>query len=183
MEVWFSVIFLCFTFFENGLSIGYVPKSATKTKKMETTQSQPTPKHNDASFREPEQSNPQPNVDPGLDTFKELMDAMDAELSRRTSGSKEPLPHRAATNEKGKGKEHPHVVTESEGIEAAMEAELKAALERGDDDGSEDENEPMDYNLIKNFLESFKSQAGLSGPVSNLAGRLQPGFKLPRDDS
>jgi hypothetical protein len=39
----------------------------------------------------------------------------------------------------------------------------------------------IDYNLIRNFLESFKSQAGLSGPVSNLAGRLQPDYKLPRD--
>lgn len=63
-------------------------------------------------------------------------------------------------------------------VEAAMQAELKEALE--DMDG--DSQEPMDYNMIKNFLESYKSQAGLSGPVSNLAGRLQPGFHLPRDD-
>lgn len=63
-------------------------------------------------------------------------------------------------------------------IEAAMQAELKEALEGFDEDGEE----PLDYNMIKNFLESYKSQAGLSGPVSNLAGRLQPGFKLPRDD-
>lgn len=112
------------------------------------------------------------------------MNAMDAELSRlRTPASKnEPSPPRT-TEDKGKGKEKAHVIAEDEDIEAAMEAELKAALERGDDDESGDENEPMDYNLIKNFLESFKSQAGLSGPVSNLAGRLEPGFKFPRDES
>ena len=37
-------------------------------------------------------------------------------------------------------------------------------------------------NLIKDFLESFKSQGGLSGPVGNLAGRLQPGWQIPRDE-
>ncbi|KAG6870509.1 AP-3 complex subunit sigma-2, partial [Termitomyces sp. T32_za158] len=48
-----------------------------------------------------------------------------------------------------------------------MEAELRSTLERDDED---DDEEPPDYNLIKNFLESFKSQGGLSGPVGNLAG-------------
>jgi len=68
-------------------------------------------------------------------------------------------------------------------IEAAMDAELKTALEHEDEDEVElDAEGNVDYNLIKNFLESFKSQAGLSGPVSNLAGRLQPGWGLPRDD-
>ncbi|EAU93414.2 hypothetical protein CC1G_04393 [Coprinopsis cinerea okayama7 len=85
-------------------------------------------------------------------------------------------------------------------IEAAMEQELRAALERADDDESDSDvdmegggrrrstsgstgkgGEGMDYNLIKNFLESFKSQGGLAGPVGNLAGRLQPGWTLPRD--
>lgn len=71
------------------------------------------------------------------------------------------------------------------GIEAQMDAELRAMLERGDaeDPDSGEEEAPMDYNLIKNFLESFKSQAGLSGPVGNLASRLQPGWTMPRDDS
>ncbi len=109
------------------------------------------------------------------------MDAMDAELSRRAPGNKESPLHTTATN-KGKGKEEIPMATEDEDIEAAMEAELKAALEHGDDEGSDDENEPMDYNLIKNFLESFKNQAGSSGPVSSLAGVLQPGLKLPRDN-
>jgi hypothetical protein len=72
-------------------------------------------------------------------------------------------------------------------IEAQMEAELKAMLQHGGGDMEEldsgEEEVPMDYNLIKNFLESFKSQAGLSGPVGNLAGRLQPGWTFPRDDS
>jgi len=73
---------------------------------------------------------------------------------------------------------------DGEGIEAALDRELHASLARDDDEGDEVEQgtEP-NYNLIKNFLESYKSQDGLSGPVSNLAGRLQPGWKLPRDKS
>lgn len=110
------------------------------------------------------------------------MSAMDIELSRLQASLREDdeLPSRG-TKDKGKGKEKAGPV-EDEDIEAAMEAELKVALEREGGDDSGDENEPMDYNLIKNFLESFKSQAGLSGPASNLAGRLQPGFNFPRDD-
>lgn len=70
-------------------------------------------------------------------------------------------------------------------IEASMQAELESLLEQEDaGDSDEEANKPtMDYNLIKNFLESFKSQGGLSGPVGNLAGRLQPGWTLPRDES
>jgi hypothetical protein len=107
------------------------------------------------------------------------MQAMDAELARSRSSSK-----KAAQPSDGKGKGKATVDDEEEDIEAAMDAELRAALEA---DGMEDQDEegeaPADYNLIKNFLESFKSQAGLSGPVGNLAGRLQPGWSLPRDDS
>lgn len=86
------------------------------------------------------------------------------------------------TSASQKGKQKATVVEEEEeedfDIEAAMEAELRESME----DGSDAEN-PVDYNMIKNFLESYKSQAGLSGPVSNLAGRLQPDFNLPRDGS
>ncbi|KAF0492700.1 SGT1-domain-containing protein [Gigaspora margarita] len=44
-------------------------------------------------------------------------------------------------------------------------------------------NEPVNINLnlAKNFLESFKSQEGLPGPVGNIFGRMGIGA-LPRDD-
>jgi hypothetical protein len=128
------------------------------------------------------------NVNQELNSFEAVMNAMDIELSCLRTSTKmankkpqqeQPQPSQPTT---GKGKEKAYVAPQ-EDIEAAMEAELKTALERGEDEESESENQPMDYNLIKNFLESFKSQAGLSGPVSNLAGRLQPGFQLPRDDT
>ena len=47
-----------------------------------------------------------------------------------------------------------------------------------DDDG--DGELDIDYNLARNLLESFKSQAGMAGPTGNLLGLM--GFQLPRDE-
>lgn len=125
---------------------------------------------------------PRPNVNPELDSFEAVMKALDAELSR--SKSVKPSVPPSSRKDKGKAKEDSDAMAVDEDendidIEAAMDAELKEALQ----DAESDSEEPMDYNMIKNFLESYKSQLGLSGPVSNLAGRLQPGMKLPRDDA
>jgi len=115
------------------------------------------------------------------------MQAMDVELARSqpSNGKRKPS---AMSRYKGKGKATETAIPVDGDIDAAMDAELKALLEReglgGDSDEDGEGADPgIDYNLIKNFLESFKSQGGLSGPVSNLAGRLQPNFKLPRDFS
>jgi len=120
-----------------------------------------------------------------LNSFESVMQAMDAELahSRPSNGKLKPP---TTSKAKGKGKATETVTPVDGDIDTAMEAELKALLDGeglGDDSDGEDMDPGIDYNLIKNFLESFKSQAGLSGPVSNLAGRLQPDFKLPRDFS
>lgn len=138
---------------------------------------------------------PRPNVNPNLDSFEAVMEAMDAELGRRKAESTRPQHSdknqaRAAASiakDKGKGKAT-DVASDPEGdIEAAMDAELQGLLngdsEEGGDDDDADATEHLDYNLIKNFLESFKSQSGLAGPVGSLVGRLQPGWTLPRDDS
>jgi hypothetical protein len=109
---------------------------------------------------------------------------MDEELVRVRSQKTTNSFRDTSLGDNGKGKARAEGVEEGGDIEAAMDAELKAALGHDDDDEVELDGEGnIDYNLIKNFLESFKSQAGLSGPVSNLAGRLQPGWGLPRDDS
>ncbi|KAG7450218.1 uncharacterized protein BT62DRAFT_1072326 [Guyanagaster necrorhizus] len=133
-----------------------------------------SPKSN-AQGRTPELG-ARPNVNPNLDSFEAVMKAMDAELarSRRVTWSG----NTTIPSYRDKGKAKATVEKEDGDIEAAMEAELKEVLEGREE---EDEEEAMDYNLIKNFLESFKSQGGLSGPVSNLAGRLQAGWTLPRD--
>ncbi|KAG0703146.1 SGT1 protein-domain-containing protein [Suillus ampliporus] len=148
----------------------------------------------EAQGRQPA-TGPRPNVNPNLDSFEAVMQAMDVELnrSRKTVKGKGkaaavPTGDPALT---GKGKVKSTSIKddnqEDPDIEAQMEAELKTMLEHGGGDmeelDSDGEEVPMDYNLIKNFLESFKSQAGLSGPVGNLASRLQPGWTFPRDDS
>jgi hypothetical protein len=132
-------------------------------------------------------------VNPNLDSFEVVMQAMDAELSRSRKTAPKGRGKAAAVptedpvlTSKGKSKATSTEDSDEElDIEAQMEAELKAMLERGDAEDLDfgEEEAPMDYNLIKNFLESFKSQAGLSGPVGNLAGRLQPGWTMPRDES
>lgn len=132
-------------------------------------------------------------MNPNLDSFEAVMQAMDAELnqSRQTALKKKKGKGKIVVDPEtpGKGDSKSKSIDEDgeDDIEAQMEAELKAMLENGGGDMEEldlgEEEVPMDYNLIKNFLESFKSQAGLSGPVGNLAGRLQPGWTFPRDDS
>ncbi|KAF8624765.1 hypothetical protein AX15_005659 [Amanita polypyramis BW_CC] len=116
---------------------------------------------------------------PNLDSFEAVMKARDEELAR----ARDPKIQGRESDTKGEGKARESTIQEGQDIEAAMEAELKASLdhEEYEDGGVMEEN--IDYNLIKNFLESFKSQEGLAGPVSSLAGRLQPGWKLPRDTS
>ncbi|KAI1751124.1 SGT1-domain-containing protein [Xylaria castorea] len=54
----------------------------------------------------------------------------------------------------------------------------KGIEQEGEESG--DEEVDIDYNLAKNLLESFKSQAGLAGPAGNLLGMM--GMKLPRDE-
>jgi hypothetical protein len=58
------------------------------------------------------------------------------------------------------------------------ESSLADIKEEGDEDSEEEVD--VDYNLAKNLLESFKSQAGMAGPTGNLLGMM--GFQLPRDE-
>ncbi len=119
---------------------------------------------------------PKSNFD--LNNFEAVMKAMDSELARLKSEKTVTTP---PNNDKTIAKER-EVPEGTDDIQAAMDAELKAAMEREDADEDVDvEEEDIDYGLIKNFLESFKSQAGLPGPVGNLVGRLEPGWRLPRD--
>lgn len=155
-------------------SAANMPSPAPKAAKPATAPSKPT------QGRPPEPG-PRPNVNPNLDSFEAVMQAMDAELAhnRKPKANADPT-----KPDKGKAKAPAAPAEDDEDIEGAMDAELKAMLNKaGGDEGEEEGEEPVDYNLIKNFLESFKSQAGLSGPVSNLAGRLQPGWQLPRDEA
>lgn len=177
----FLVVYVCLL---NIACTAFVPKSATgnKSSNSRETSSFPSSDTPARSSRSPAQ--PKPN----LDSFEELMRAMDAELARSRQGRTSTQPRQPPPSaDKGKGKATVETIEEEDDsgdIEAAMEAELKDLLEQNaDEDEGIEGGMGTDYNLIKNFLESFKSQAGLSGPVGNLAGRLQPDWTLPRDAS
>ena len=142
-----------------------------------------------------------------LNTFEKVMDAMDQELAKvraekhvrangigKRSSPAKPANQRTPKDAKGKGKvrfDNPEPTQDAEmdfaDIEAAMEAEFRETILQdeadGEGEGGDGDLEPGDYGMIKNFLESFKAQQGLAGPVSALAGRLEPGWKLPRDDT
>lgn len=66
-------------------------------------------------------------------------------------------------------------VTQKEGESSLADIEE----EKEEKENSDDEID-IDYNLAKNLLESFKSQAGMAGPTGNLLGMM--GFQLPRDE-
>ncbi|KAI0157040.1 SGT1-domain-containing protein [Hypoxylon sp. FL1284] len=54
----------------------------------------------------------------------------------------------------------------------------KEKMDKGEE--SSEEEVDIDYNLAKNLLESFKSQAGMAGPAGNILGMM--GLQLPRDE-
>jgi len=166
-------------------SVAFVPtyiKEENHPRKEDSIRKSGTSDAPGPQSRNPEEVSRNPN--PTLDSFEAVMRAMDEELVRIRSQNVSADAQDASLGDNGKGKRRAQGVEEDVDIETAMDAELKEALDHDDEEevdlGAEGN---IDYNLIKNFLESFKSQGGLSGPVSNLAGRLQPGWGLPRDDS
>ncbi|KAI0651586.1 SGT1-domain-containing protein [Trametes meyenii] len=124
----------------------------------------------------------QGNTNDDSDSFESVMRAMDVELARAHRQPAFPSPHDAEQRPKREGKGRADYGGNNDAdIESVMDAELGETLE-SDEDG-QDSQESTDYQLIKNFLESFKSQSGTSGPVSNLVGRMQLGWVLPRDET
>ncbi|KUJ10634.1 SGT1-domain-containing protein [Mollisia scopiformis] len=90
--------------------------------------------------------------------IRKVMERMEAELNEAGALNLDPTPRKLSAL-KGKSKE---------------EAEEDADSEDSDDDVN------IDYNLAKNLLESFKSQAGMAGPGGNLLGLM--GLQFPRDE-
>ncbi|KFY39211.1 hypothetical protein V495_06078 [Pseudogymnoascus sp. VKM F-4514 (FW-929)] len=64
--------------------------------------------------------------------------------------------------------------------EASGDSKGKDLLGKQDWEDESDEEVDIDFNLAKNLLESFKSQAGMAGPGGNIMGMM--GMKLPRDE-
>jgi len=127
------------------------------------------------------------------------MAAMDAELARirppPAASTKPAAKPSTATSQSSRSKPAPlpQLPTEDELDDlddetiAAMDRELKAALKQAGVEDSDDEDieeaEQLDedgkreYEMMKSFLESYRSQGGQSGVVGNLFGRLGQGGK------
>jgi len=119
-----------------------------------------------------------PRKNPQLDSFEAVMQAMEAELDSHKKSKGQASSSSKATKTTGENRPQ-----EEKDVEMQLDEELRASLQQDSEGEDELGNADVDYNLIKNFLESFKSQGGLSGPVGNLSGRLQPDWKLPRDNN
>lgn len=171
---------MCIVQADSFMPAAFVPPTATVDNKTSTNGKDDEPPADVPQQLRRAAPGPRPKVNPNLDTFEAVMEAMEAELGRSKPSK---VPAAQTTKDKGKAKAtEPELDAEGD-IEAAMDAELQGLM-NGDDGDDDDIGSAghMDYNLIKNFLESFKSQNGLAGPVGNLVGRLQPGWTLPRDE-
>lgn len=101
--------------------------------------------------------------------IRRLTERMEAELNEAGALNLDPTPRKVeATRKALKGKSRADDQDES--------------AEGSDDEGDEEEAEEVDvdFNLVKNMLESLKGQAGMAGPAGNLLGMM--GVHLPRDE-
>ncbi|RDL32505.1 Uncharacterized protein BP5553_08961 [Venustampulla echinocandica] len=101
-------------------------------------------------------------VDEEANEIQKLMLGMERELNEAGALNLDPTPNKVST---------------LGGKTPAAEASNK---DENWEDESDGENVDIDFNLAKNLLESFKSQAGMPGPGSNLMGLM--GMQLPRDE-
>jgi len=118
-----------------------------------------------------------PTKNTKLDSFEAVMQAMESELDDLKKAKSQGTSASSSTKTHKEQKSGEPV----DDVGMLIDEELKGSLKQESEDEDELGNADVDYNLIKNFLESFKSQGGLSGPVGNLAGRIQPDWRLPRD--
>lgn len=109
---------------------------------------------------------------PNFASFDRLMSQMDDEL-KKSSARGGPVRPSGPDLGHDDGDDSDEDGDDGATFDEAMDAEL-ADLMKSSTGGVQG---PRDYELVKNFLESFKAQAGMSGPVSGLAGLM--GVDLP----
>jgi hypothetical protein len=104
-----------------------------------------------------------------------VMDEEDEEIQKLTTEFEAELNEHGALKLDPAAEKQPRLKNTSQ---EEGESSLPDIEEEGDEDSSDEVD--IDYNLAKNLLESFKSQAGMAGPTGNLLGMM--GFQLPRDE-
>ncbi|WVW81965.1 hypothetical protein I302_103968 [Kwoniella bestiolae CBS 10118] len=180
----------------NGSSSKFKPDDLSKPKPQSSNgkkvQFNTTFKPSDIS------SAPEVKPDSSLSSFDEVMRAMDQELSKnkptpskKPKSQTKPAPSIKPRSKSSSSNPLPPLPTEAdlENMEEddllAMDCELKAALKNAGISDDEDEDDEMkeglgqlgeddkaEYEMMKHFLESYRSQSGGSGVVGNLFGRL-----------
>ena len=97
--------------------------------------------------------------------IRKVMQRIEAELNEAGALDLDPTPSKLAVLKSGTSR---NVPTE------------RNFMEKQDWEDESDEEVNIDFNLAKNLLESFKSQAGMAGPGGNLMGMM--GMKMPRGE-
>ena len=98
---------------------------------------------------------------------QQLTEAMEAELKAAGALQLDPYPRKGGN-------------WESPQLESLVGDSVAGEASQEDEKTSEDKKLDVDYNLAKNLLESFRSQAGVAGPSGNLMGLM--GMHFPRDE-
>ncbi|KAI9844910.1 MAG: hypothetical protein M1837_005196 [Sclerophora amabilis] len=106
--------------------------------------------------------------------MRDVMRRMEAELNESGALDLDPTPKKIAATR--------NAIKEDTENKTIQQVQLGNQHENddGDDDEHDDKELDIDYNLVKNMLESFKGQAGMAGPGGNLLGLM--GMQLPRDE-
>ncbi|KAI0880996.1 SGT1-domain-containing protein [Annulohypoxylon maeteangense] len=116
----------------------------------------------------PNNANARNTIDNEDEDIRQIAAQMEAELKEHGALKLDPEPERRNAIESGD--------------DTDLKSKTKDDLLREVDGGEESSGEEVDvdYNLAKNLLESFKSQAGMAGPAGNILGMM--GLQLPRDE-
>lgn len=126
-------------------------------------------------------------ADPSLNTFENVMDAMDAKVKGVPSAatrSAAPGPASRAAYVDSDDEMASDADSDSDVELSAQDQELMQKLISSGTNLSDlaagGDTPALQLNMIQNFLESYKAQGGTAGPVSTLAGRMEVG-PLPED--
>ncbi|KAI5466511.1 SGT1 protein-domain-containing protein [Mariannaea sp. PMI_226] len=113
---------------------------------------------------------------------REPADEDDAEIRKLASQFEAELKGHNALSLDPRTDKKPRLKAAGESLAQASRDTSKKEYEDNAYDKEEEEEEELDidYNLARNLLESFKSQAGTAGPTGNILGMM--GFQLPRDE-
>ncbi|KAI1087746.1 SGT1-domain-containing protein [Rostrohypoxylon terebratum] len=121
---------------------------------------------------------------PGLSLHDKSQDALegdveDEDIGQLTAQLEAELKEYGALNLDPKPEQSNAI--EARGGTDAKDRTKDGSLQKVEDgEESSEEEVDVDYNLAKNLLESFKSQAGMAGPAGNILGMM--GLQLPRDE-